>query len=333
MARPRTNIPDRIVRAARHEFLEHGVKATPLRAIARRARTNLGMIYYHFPTKDDLFLAVIEEPYAKIVESVGAILGGSEPIRDRLRALFRRFGAATPEEAETFQLVLTEGFKSAELRSRPGRGRRRPGAADRPARPAARRAARRSDRRQARRAVVRRHRQGRQAPSVTLAPAGPAQLVLLVDQADVVERGLIVGLHRIDRAELADPLAERLGDLLERRQVAAAGQGSGLGGVAGLGRELQCGLARDPAAADDVLDAGREMAELVLLGVEHLERDEDDRARRQYVVGVEHHRRLEVIEHRDQPRAVVAKANGGRAAIEVDEQPVDRVVLGDALGE
>lgn len=118
MARPRTNIKDRIVRAARHEFLEHGVKATPLRAIARRARTNLGMIYYYFPSKDDLFLAVIEEPYAKIVESVGAILGGSEPIRDRLRALFRRFGAATPEEAETFQLVLTEGFKSAELRSR-----------------------------------------------------------------------------------------------------------------------------------------------------------------------------------------------------------------------
>lgn len=118
MARPRTNIRDRIVRAARHEFLEHGVKATPLRAIARRARTNLGMIYYYFPAKDDLFLAVIEEPYAKIVESVGAILGGDAPIRDRMRALFRRIGAATPDEAETFQLVLTEGFKSAELRAR-----------------------------------------------------------------------------------------------------------------------------------------------------------------------------------------------------------------------
>lgn len=106
------------MRAARHEFLKHGVKATPLRAIARRARTNLGMIYYYFPSKDDLFLAVIEEPYAKIVESIGAILGGDAPIRDRFRALFRRIGAATSEEAETFQLVLTEGFKSAELRGR-----------------------------------------------------------------------------------------------------------------------------------------------------------------------------------------------------------------------
>ena len=74
MARPRTNIRERIVRAARHEFLEHGVGATALRAIARRARTSLGMIYYYFPAKEDLFLAVIEEPYAQIVEAM-AVLG------------------------------------------------------------------------------------------------------------------------------------------------------------------------------------------------------------------------------------------------------------------
>ena len=106
------------MRAARHEFLEHGVKATPLRAIARRARTNLGMIYYYFPTKEDLFLAVIEEPYAKIVDSVGAVLAGTQPVRERLRNLFRRIAAATPDEAETFRLVVSEGLKSPELRSK-----------------------------------------------------------------------------------------------------------------------------------------------------------------------------------------------------------------------
>ncbi|HEU4730110.1 MAG TPA: TetR/AcrR family transcriptional regulator [Kofleriaceae bacterium] len=118
MGRPRTNIPERIIRAARHEFLEHGVAATPLRAIARRARTNLGMIYYYFPSKEDLFLAVIEEPYAKIVDSIGAILGTSEPVRDRIRALYRRIGAATPDEVDTFRLVISEGLKSPALRAR-----------------------------------------------------------------------------------------------------------------------------------------------------------------------------------------------------------------------
>jgi AcrR family transcriptional regulator len=118
MARPRTNIRERIVRAARHEFLEHGVGATALRAIARRARTSLGMIYYYFPAKEDLFLAVIEEPYAKIVEAMGAILGRPEPVRDRIRALFRRIGALTGEEAETFRLVIGEAIKSPQLRAR-----------------------------------------------------------------------------------------------------------------------------------------------------------------------------------------------------------------------
>jgi AcrR family transcriptional regulator len=118
MARPRSNIRERILAAARHEFLLRGVGATALRAIARRARTSLGMIYYYFPAKDDLFLAVIEAPYAALVDSVGAILGGPEPIRDRIRALFRRVGAATPREAETFRLVLGEALKSPRLRAR-----------------------------------------------------------------------------------------------------------------------------------------------------------------------------------------------------------------------
>jgi len=118
MARPRSNIRERVVRAARHEFLEHGVGATALRAIARRARTSLGMIYYYFPAKEDLFLAVIEEPYARIVEEMAAILGRQEPVRDRIRALFRRIGALTPEEAETFRLVIGEAIKSPQLRAK-----------------------------------------------------------------------------------------------------------------------------------------------------------------------------------------------------------------------
>jgi AcrR family transcriptional regulator len=117
MARPRSNIKERIVRAARHEFLAVGVDAASLRAIARRARTNLGMIYYYFPTKDDLFLGVIEEPYAKIVATFGELLGADAPVRERIRAVFRRIGAFTPEEAETFRLVLSEAIKSPERRA------------------------------------------------------------------------------------------------------------------------------------------------------------------------------------------------------------------------
>ena len=117
MARPRSNIKERIVRAARVEFLKIGVEAASLRAIARRARTNLGMIYYYFPSKNDLFLGVIEEPYVAIVATFGEVLDTDAPVRERIRALFRRIGAFTPDEAETFRLVLSEAIKSPERRA------------------------------------------------------------------------------------------------------------------------------------------------------------------------------------------------------------------------
>jgi AcrR family transcriptional regulator len=118
MARPRTNIKERIVKAARHEFWLRGVDASSLRAIARRARTSIGMIYYYFPTKDDLFLGVIEEPYTAIVAMFGETLGTALPVRERIRALFRRISVFTPDEAETFRLVVREALISPERRSR-----------------------------------------------------------------------------------------------------------------------------------------------------------------------------------------------------------------------
>jgi AcrR family transcriptional regulator len=118
MARPPSDIRDRILRAARHEFLQRGVDATALRAIARRARTNIGMIYYYFPSKDDLFLAVIEVPYGRLVAEIGALLGKPAPVKARVRALYRRIGGFTPEEAETFRLVLGEALKSPQRRAK-----------------------------------------------------------------------------------------------------------------------------------------------------------------------------------------------------------------------
>ena len=75
------------------------------------------MVFYYFPTKDDLFLAVVEEVYAKLLADLRQLLAADAPVRERLRALFRRIGAFTPEEAETFRLVLSEAIKSPERRT------------------------------------------------------------------------------------------------------------------------------------------------------------------------------------------------------------------------
>jgi AcrR family transcriptional regulator len=118
MARPRTDIRPRIVHAARARFLGEGVDGASLRTIASDAGTSVGMVSYYFPSKDDLFLAVIEEFYAKLLLDLSEALGGDAPIRERLRRVFLRLGAASDDELEVVRLVARESLLSSTRFSR-----------------------------------------------------------------------------------------------------------------------------------------------------------------------------------------------------------------------
>ena len=74
MPRPKSDIDARIVAAARARFLLEGVDGASLRSIATDAGTNVGMIYYYFPTKDDLFLGVVEDIYAGLLDDLAQAL-------------------------------------------------------------------------------------------------------------------------------------------------------------------------------------------------------------------------------------------------------------------
>jgi AcrR family transcriptional regulator len=113
MARPRSDIEPRIVRAARRRFLEDGVDGASLRRIARDARTSIGMVYYYFPTKDDLFLGVVEETYAKLLADMTLALSPDAPVRERIRRLYARVGAVSDDELATVKLVAREVLVSS----------------------------------------------------------------------------------------------------------------------------------------------------------------------------------------------------------------------------
>jgi len=112
MARPRSDIQPRIVEAARVRFLADGVDGASLREIARDAGTNIGMIVYYFPTKNELFLAVIEPAYAGIVAEMKKILSLEGPARERLRGAFVRLGNASELELDVMQLMAREALSS-----------------------------------------------------------------------------------------------------------------------------------------------------------------------------------------------------------------------------
>jgi AcrR family transcriptional regulator len=112
MARPRGDIAPRILHAARKRFLVEGVDGASLRAIARDARTSIGMIYYYFPSKDDLFLAVDEEIYVGLLDKLEAALDRKQPVVERLHSLYQRLGALSADERDVVRLVLREVLAS-----------------------------------------------------------------------------------------------------------------------------------------------------------------------------------------------------------------------------
>lgn len=59
---------DRILSAARAEFARYGSDGARVDRIARRARANKRMLYYHVGNKDALYLAVLEAEYEHIRE-------------------------------------------------------------------------------------------------------------------------------------------------------------------------------------------------------------------------------------------------------------------------
>lgn len=109
MARPRTDIRPRLLSAARARFLADGVDGASLRAIARDAGSNLGMLYYYFPSKDDLFLAVVEEVYGALLADLAAALGPGR-FEDRYGRLYARLGALSDHEIEVVKLVFREAI-------------------------------------------------------------------------------------------------------------------------------------------------------------------------------------------------------------------------------
>lgn len=114
MARPKSDIDARIVAAARARFLVEGVEGASLRSIATDAGTNVGMIYYYFPTKDDLFLGVVEDVYAGLLDDLTEALAEGKPVEDRFRAVYHRIAAMSDVEFDVIRIVIREALVSTD---------------------------------------------------------------------------------------------------------------------------------------------------------------------------------------------------------------------------
>jgi TetR/AcrR family transcriptional regulator len=88
---PAPGTRSRILTAACDEFGAKGFAATTVDRIARRARVNKAMIYYHFPNKRALYTAIVRELYSTLYERLRVI--AAEPLTppQKLDALIETF--------------------------------------------------------------------------------------------------------------------------------------------------------------------------------------------------------------------------------------------------
>jgi AcrR family transcriptional regulator len=81
---------------------------------ALTSRTSIGMVFYYYPTKDELFLAVVEQVYAKLLASLDELLSSNDPVRDRLAGAFEWLGDTSSEELDVLRLVVREALLSSD---------------------------------------------------------------------------------------------------------------------------------------------------------------------------------------------------------------------------
>ena len=105
---------DKLIEAARAAFTERG-SSTSLEEIARRADVGIGTLYRHFPTRQDLLVAV----YVEEVEALAASAAELDDIPpwDALVGWLRRFVAyAIAKRALSDELLSTIGMESSVFR-------------------------------------------------------------------------------------------------------------------------------------------------------------------------------------------------------------------------
>ena len=110
-ARPRPAAPDtraRILATASEEFAARGFAATAVDRIARRARVNKAMIYYHFPNKRALYTTIVRERYAAIRERLQAIAAEPLPPDRKLDRLIETLVESIDQASHFLPIFLRE---------------------------------------------------------------------------------------------------------------------------------------------------------------------------------------------------------------------------------
>jgi AcrR family transcriptional regulator len=103
---PRTARRSQLLGAAREVFVAQGYHAAAMDEIAERAGVSKPVLYQHFPGKHELYVALIDQHAAEVVECVRAGLGSTRNNKLRGVGAINAFFDFIDREGESFRLIF-----------------------------------------------------------------------------------------------------------------------------------------------------------------------------------------------------------------------------------
>lgn len=101
--------PDAILKAAATVFHRKGYHGATMAEIAAEVHLTAGSLYHHFPSKEDLLCAVLDHGLTQITRSVRAVVNGTDPPVQKLRAIVQIHVLSEIEHVNIAAAVIFEG--------------------------------------------------------------------------------------------------------------------------------------------------------------------------------------------------------------------------------
>jgi AcrR family transcriptional regulator len=95
-----------ILEAARAAFADGGFHQTSLDAVAERAGVSKALIYEHFDSKRELYLAMLEMHVEELVERVSAAVTAADQPEERMRSGLEAFFAFVEERRSAWRIMF-----------------------------------------------------------------------------------------------------------------------------------------------------------------------------------------------------------------------------------
>jgi len=109
--------PETILNAALQVFADHGVSGASIRAIAKVAGCDPGLIYYHYESKEGIFSALLDRLFRELSQRMDELLEASrsQPIQEQLRQLMHLIASLLRERGRALPgIVRGEVVRGAE---------------------------------------------------------------------------------------------------------------------------------------------------------------------------------------------------------------------------